>query len=76
MEISSRKIHRSEIYLADEVFLTGTAAHITSVGQLDNRNISSGNIGKFTKKMQDKYFKIVKGDDQEYIKWCTEISVN
>ena len=76
MEISSRKIHRSEIYLADEVFLTGTAAHITSVGQLDNRNISSGNIGEFTKKMQDKYFKIVKGDDQEYIKWCTEISVN
>ena len=75
MEISSRKIHRSEIYLADEVFLTGTAAHITSVGQLDNRNISSGNIGEFTKKMQDKYFKIVKGDEQKYIKWCTEISI-
>ena len=75
MEIKSRKIHRSEIYLADEVFLTGTAAHITSVGQLDNRNISSGNIGEFTKKMQDKYFKIVKGDEQKYIKWCTEISI-
>jgi len=73
MEISSRKIHRSEIYLADEVFLTGTAAHITSVGQLDNRNINLGNIGEFTMKMQDKYFKIVKGDDQKYIKWCTEI---
>ena len=75
IEIKSRKIHRSEIYLADEVFLTGTAAHITSVGQLDNRNISSGNIGEFTKKMQDKYFKIVKGDEQKYIKWCTEISI-
>ena len=75
MEIKSRKIHRSEIYLADEVFLTGTAAHITSVGQLDNRNISSGNIGEFTKKMQDKYFKIVKGYEQKYIKWCTEISI-
>ena len=76
MDITSRKIHRSEIYLADEVFLTGTAAHITSVGQLDNRNINSGNIGEFTKKMQDKYFKIVKGDDQKYINWCTEISIN
>ena len=76
MDITSRKIHRSEIYLADEVFLTGTAAHITSVGQLDNRNISSGNVGEFTKKMQDKYFKIVKGDDQKYINWCTEISIN
>ena len=75
MEITSRKIHRSEIYLADEVFLTGTAAHITSVGQLDNRDINSGNIGEFTKKIQDKYFKIVKGDDQKYIKWCTEISI-
>ena len=76
MEIKSRKIHRSEIYLADEVFLTGTAAHITSVGQLDNRDISSGNIGEFTKKMQDKYFKIVKGDDQKYMKWCTEITIS
>ena len=76
MEIESRKIHRSEIYLADEVFLTGTAAHITSVGQLDNRNINSGNIGEFTMKMQEKYFKIVKGEDQKYIKWCTEISIN
>ena len=73
IEIESRKIHRSEIYLAEEVFLTGTAAHITSVGQLDNRNINDGKVGKLTKKMQDIYFKIVKGDYQKYIEWCTEI---
>ena len=73
IEINSRKIHRSEIYLSDEVFLTGTAAHITSVGQLDNRDINNGEIGSFTRKMQEKYFKIVKGDDQKYLKWCTEV---
>jgi len=75
VDIISRKIHRSEIYLAEEVFLTGTAAHITSVGELDNRSISEGKIGNFTKKMQEKYFKIVKGDDQNYLKWCTEINI-
>ena len=75
INIQSRKIHRSEIYLSDEVFLTGTAAHITSVGQLDNRDINDGKIGSLTKKMQEKYFKIVKGDDPGYLKWCTEIIV-
>ena len=75
IEINSRKIHRSEIYLSDEVFLTGTAAHITSVGQLDNRDINNGEIGSFTRKMQEKYFKIVKGDDQKYLKWCTEVVI-
>ena len=75
IEIISRKIHRSEIYLAEEVFLTGTAAHITSVGELDNRGIGEGKIGNFTKKLQEKYFKIVKGDDQNYLKWCTEINI-
>ena len=75
IEIESRKIHRSEIYLSDEVFLTGTAAHITSVGQVDNRDIMNGDIGSLTKKLQEKYFKIVKGDDQKYLKWCTEVIV-
>ena len=75
IDIKSRKIHRSEIYLSDEVFLTGTAAHITSVGQLDNRNINDGKIGPLTKKIQDKYFKIVKGEDSKYLKWCTEVNI-
>jgi branched-chain amino acid aminotransferase len=74
LKVSSRKIHRSELYLADEIFLTGTAAHITSVGKLDNRVIGSGDIGKITRKIQEKYFEILKGGINKYSSWCTEIS--
>ena len=48
LQILERRIRRSELYFADEVFLTGTAAHIQSVGQLDNRNIGDGLPGKIT----------------------------
>ncbi|MBT3942759.1 MAG: branched-chain amino acid transaminase, partial [Chloroflexi bacterium] len=45
MEVVERRMHRSELYLADEVFLTGTAAHLTAVGELDNRKIGTGEMG-------------------------------
>ncbi|MBH59804.1 MAG: branched chain amino acid aminotransferase [Dehalococcoidia bacterium] len=75
IDISSRKIHRSEIYLADEVFLTGTAAHITSVGYLDNREIGNGEVGALTKELQSIYFKIVRGSNNNYKKWCTAVNL-
>ena len=78
--VIERKIHRSELYLADEVFLTGTAAHVTSVGSLDNRNIGDGKIGEITKKLQELYFSIVIGNDSvkknsNYSKWLTSFSI-
>jgi branched-chain amino acid aminotransferase len=74
MEIIQRHIHRSELYLADEVFLTGTAAHLTAVGELDNRSIGSGETGPVTKKLQDIYFSTVIGDNVRYEDWCTMVS--
>jgi branched-chain amino acid aminotransferase len=74
MEIIQRHIHRSELYLADEVFLTGTAAHLTAVGELDNRSIGSGETGPVTKKLQDIYFSTVIGDNHRYEDWCTMVS--
>jgi len=80
IKVIERKIHRSELYLADEVFLTGTAAHVTSVGSLDNRKIGDGGIGEITKKLQDLYFSIVIGNDSvkkksNYSKWLTSFSI-
>ncbi len=80
VKVIERKIHRSELYLADEVFLTGTAAHVTSVGSLDNRNIGDGKIGEITKKLQELYFSIVIGNDSvkknsNYTKWLTSFSI-
>ena len=74
LEVVQRHIHRSELYLADEVFLTGTAAHLTSVGELDNRNIGTGETGPITKKLQDSYFSTVVGDNERYLDWCTMVT--
>lgn len=73
IEVVERDIRRSELYLADEVFLTGTAAHVTPVGSLDSRPIGSGEIGPVTKKISDKYLQVIRGNDPDYISWCTEV---
>ena len=76
MDVVQRHIHRSELYLSDEVFLTGTAAHVTAVGELDNRAIGTGETGPITKKLQDLYFSTVVGDNDNYTDWCTMVTPN
>ncbi|MCI0858576.1 MAG: branched-chain amino acid transaminase, partial [Chloroflexi bacterium] len=61
LDVVERSIDRSELYLADEIFLTGTAAHLTPVVQLDNRDIADGKIGPISAKLQKLYFDIVVG---------------
>jgi|TARA_B110000263_G_scaffold221685_1_gene210310 branched-chain amino acid aminotransferase len=80
LKVKERKIHRSELYLADEIFLTGTAAHVTSVGSLDNRKIGSGDIGKITKLLQELYFSIVIDNKKNqkksnYSSWLTSFKI-
>lgn len=74
MEVIERRMHRSELYLADEVFLTGTAAHLTAVGELDNRTIGSGEMGPVAQKLQDMYFDIVVGNNPKYMHWLEEVT--
>ena len=74
LKVVQRRIHRSELYLADEIFLTGTAAHVTSVGELDNRKISTGKLGQITGKLQDLYFSTVVGENEKFYDWCTPIT--
>jgi len=66
MKIEERPVDRSELYTADEIFLTGTAAHIQGVGSVDHRAVGSGGIGTVTKKLQDLYFPIVRGQNARY----------
>ena len=73
IEVVERRIRRSELYLCDEVFLTGTAAHITPVGSLDRRPIGKGGGGPITTKLRDAYVEVIKGDNPDYIRWCTEV---
>ena len=73
IEVVERRIRRSELYLCDEVFLTGTAAHITPVGSLDRRPIGEGGVGPITTKLRDAYLEVIKGDNPDYIRWCTAV---
>ena len=75
IEIVERTIRRSELYLADEVFLTGTAAHVTPVGELDNRPIGDGGVGPITKKIRDLYLEAIRGNNPKYIDWCTGVAL-
>jgi branched-chain amino acid aminotransferase len=71
LEVVERKIERSELYLADEVFLTGTAAHLTPVIELDSRPIADGKSGPISTQLQKMYLDIVVGHNPEYLHWCT-----
>ena len=66
LKIEERPVDRSELYTADEVFLTGMAAHIQGVGSIDHRPVGSGEIGPITKQLQDLYFPIVRGQNPRY----------
>ena len=71
IEIVERSITRSELYLADEIFLTGTAAHLTAVGSVDNLDVGEGTMGPVTRQLQDMYFNVVRGKNSKYMQWCT-----
>ncbi len=73
MEVVERTIRRSELYLADEVFLTGTAAHIVPVGELDNRPIGDGRAGPVAERLRSIYLDCIRGGNPEYIGWCTAV---
>lgn len=73
INVVERHIDRSELYAADEVFLTGTAAHITPVAEIDHRKIGNGSIGKVTKDLQTIYASIIRGNNEKYRHWCTPV---
>jgi branched-chain amino acid aminotransferase len=75
IDIVERRVHRSELYLADEIFLTGTAAHVTPVGYLDDRPVGSGEAGPTTQRIQEIYQGVIRGDNPKYLDWCTAVAV-
>ena len=68
-----RDISKDELYLADEIFLTGTAAEIKSVGEIDNRMIGNGKTGTITKRMKRLFEKTIRGNHKYSEKWLKYI---
>ncbi len=73
IETVERHVDRVELYTADECFLTGTAANITPVAEIDGRKIGNGEIGEITKKLQKIYSEVIRGNNPKYLSWCTPV---
>ncbi len=73
IETIERPVDRSELYLADEAFFTGTAAHVTHIREVDERTIGDGKIGKITSELQKLYFDIITGKNPKYSRWLTPV---
>ncbi len=73
MPIAERKITSSELYSANEIFLTGTGIGIVPVGKVDKKVIGAGKIGKVTEEVTRLYCEIIRGKDKRFSKWCTPV---
>jgi branched-chain amino acid aminotransferase len=71
LETAERTIARDELYTADEVFFTGTAAEITPVREVDDRAVGLGTRGPLTKRLQDRFFQVVRGPETLHPEWLT-----
>jgi branched-chain amino acid aminotransferase len=71
--IVERVIDRTELYTADEVFLTGTGAQIAAIASVDDRPIGDGGATPVTSHLQERYFAAVRGRDERYRHWLTTV---
>jgi branched-chain amino acid aminotransferase len=73
ISVVERQIDRSELYIADEIFLVGTGAQVSPVIEVDHRSVGTGKIGELTKRIQSRYFDAVRGKVPAYKHWLTPI---
>ena len=73
INVVEQRFTRDELYTADEVFLTGTAAEITPIREVDNRTIGNGLPGEITRRLQSTFFDIIRGKEERYQDWLTFI---
>lgn len=73
IKVIERRITRDEFYLADEIFMTGTAAEVTPIREYDDRIIGNGGRGELTEQLQTLYFDVVHGRNEKYMDWLSFI---
>lgn len=71
--VVERSINRTELYIADEAFFTGTGAQVAWISEIDGRKIGLGKKGSNTAKIQKHFFDVVRGKIKKYDSWCTKI---
>ena len=73
LKVVERHIDRTELYVADELFLCGTGAQISPVAEVDHHAVADGQVGPITRRLSDAYFDAVRGRLPEYRHWLTPI---
>jgi branched-chain amino acid aminotransferase len=73
LTVVEERITRDQLWLADEVFFTGTAAEVTPVREVDNRTVGDGTVGPLTKRIQARFFEVARGNDTSHPEWLTRI---
>jgi branched-chain amino acid aminotransferase len=73
LSVVERRVGRDELYIADEIFITGTAAEVTPVREVDFRVVGTGEPGPVTRRIQETYFDAVKGRQERYAAWLTPV---
>lgn len=74
VSVSEERFTRDEAYLADEVFMTGTAAEVTPVREIDDRRVGPGRPGTLTQELQHRFTAITRGEDAAYHRWLTPVA--
>src|SRR5437868_6318325 len=73
LEVVERSIDRTELYTCDELFLCGTGAQVSPVTEVDRRAVGDGRVGRHTQRLQELYFRAVRGDEPRYREWLTPV---
>jgi branched-chain amino acid aminotransferase len=68
-----REISRSELYISEEVFLSGTAAEITPIIRIDKNEIGNGRVGTITSEIMSDYTDLVMNRNEKYSEWLTRV---
>ena len=73
VSVVERSVDRSELYVADEAFLTGTGVQISAVTRVDHRDLGTGRMGPITARLRDEYFRVVRGRAARSRSWCLPV---
>lgn len=73
IKVIERSVDRTELYKADEIFLTGTGAKVSPVVEVDRYPVGNGAVGEISKKIQEQYFAAVKGEIAKYQDWLVDV---
>ncbi len=73
LPVVERRVDRTELYLADELFLCGTGVQVAPVTSVDGRPVGTGTVGPVTRRLQERYLAAVHGDVEEFRDWLTPV---